>query len=351
LGIDQSGFETGFAFRALYGRLQLGPTVIQLGRDGLAWGPFPDDGLIMSTNARPLDMACLTSESAFRLPWIFRHLGPSRWFVGMAYLGEDRVLPKSALAMLRASFRLNRLTEIGFSESLVMLGEGAPTDSFWQYLWEFFPAGRIGTDTDLADHRFGIDLKLHAWPGHATLLGEIMVDDARTGHYDDVTARRFGVHFPAVGPDGRWQVRAEYLRIPAVLYRHGRWTTGYALDHRLLGNELGPDARSARLQMGKTGSYGRGSLFELTWEARDNDAWDQEESADDPGHYEDIFRVVDRPTETRWRGRLALDYPLTPEMSWQPSITIERVLNSNYVEGVDRTGLLAELSFRYAFAL
>jgi len=350
VGIDQEGFETEFAFRSLYGRIQFGPAVVQLGRDALAFGPTPDGGLLMSTNARPLDMASLTSESSFRLPWIFRHLGPSRWFVGMAYLGQDRVLPKSGLAVLRASFRPHRLAEIGFSESLMMLGKGAPTDGFWQYAWEFFPAGRVGTDTDLADHRFGIDVRLHAWPGHATLLGEVLVDDARTGHYDDVTARRFGIYLPAIGPKGRWQLNAEYLHLPAVIYRHGRWTTGYALDGRLLGNELGPDARGARLRLNRTGERGQETIIEMAWDARDHDQWEQEVSPDDPRNFEDIFRVVDRPTETRWRGRIGLDWILSPEISWQPSVTVERVLNSNYEEGVDRTGVLAELSFRYAFA-
>jgi hypothetical protein len=55
----------------------------------------------LSTNARPLDIAYLTTESTFRLPWIFRALGPSRWFVGMAALGQDRQLSGSALALLR----------------------------------------------------------------------------------------------------------------------------------------------------------------------------------------------------------------------------------------------------------
>lgn len=348
--VQQSGFEGEFSFRSLYGRLQFGSAVFTIGRDALAFGPSTDGGLILSTNARALDMVNLTSESTFRLPWIFRHLGPSRWFVGMAYLGDDRVLPKSALAMLRASFRLHQLAELGLTETLVMLGEGAPTDTFWHYLWEFFPAGRVGTDTDLADHRFGIDLRLHAWPGHVTLLGEVMVDDARTGHYEDVTARRFGIYLPAVGPKGRWELSADYLRLPAVIYRHGRWTTGYSLDHRLLGNELGPDSKGARLQLNRTGDRGQNTIIDLAWDARDDDDWEQEVSADDPDNFEDIFRVVDRPTETRWRGRLGLDWPLTPEMSWQPSLTIERVLNSGYVLGVDRTGALVELSFRYAFA-
>lgn len=350
IGIQQSGFESDFIFRSLYGRMQFGPTVLTIGRDALSFGPWTQGGLIMSTNGRPLDMINLTSESAFRLPWIFRHLGPSRWFAGMAYLGKDRVLPKSALAMLRASFRLNRLTELGLTESLVMLGEGAPTDSFWQYLWEFFPAGRVGTDTDLTDHRFGIDLRLHAWPGHATLLAEVLVDDARTGHYDDVTARRFGIYLPAVGPDGRWELSADYLRLPAIIYRHGRWTTGYAQDNRLLGNDLGPDAEGARLLLNRTGNRGQNTIIELAWDARDDDEWAQEPSADNPEQFEDVYRVVDRPTETRWRGRIGLDWPLSPEISWQPSLTIERVVNSGYGEGVDRTGALVELSFRYAFA-
>jgi hypothetical protein len=182
-----------------------------------------------------------------------------------------------------------------------MLGDDAPTDSFWQYLWEFFPAGRVGTDSDLADHRFGIDGRWHLWPGHLSAYGEIMVEDARTGHYEDVTGRRIGIYLPAVGPDGLWEARAEYLRLPAIVYRHGRWTTGYALNGHLIGNDIGPDSRGARFRLEKTGNEGQRTLLEFAWENRDRDIWAQ--TVNEDGDYEDVYRAVDRPSETRWRGR------------------------------------------------
>ncbi|HEX7878353.1 MAG TPA: capsule assembly Wzi family protein [Candidatus Eisenbacteria bacterium] len=343
----ESDVQGDFTFRSIYGRLGIGPAIVQVGRDPLAWGPSPSGSLLLSTNARPLDMAYLTTDSPFRLPWFFRGLGPSRWFIGMAALGQDRVLPGSALALLRASFRVHRNIELGFSESLVMLGDDSPTDDFWQYLWEFFPAGRLGTDSDLADHRFGFDSRWHIWPGHLSLYGEILVEDVRANHYQDVTARRLGVYLPAIGPGGQWEARGEFLRLPAILYRHGRWTTGYALNGHLLGNEIGPDSRGLRFRFEKTGNEGQRTLLEFAWESRDSDIWAQEVAEN--GDNEDIYRAVDRPSEMRWRSRLGFNWPLTPHVKCLPNFAVERVTRAEGEMGNDRTDFMVELAFRYAF--
>jgi hypothetical protein len=338
-----------FQFQALNGRLRLGPAVLQVGRDALAFGPVRSGGFMMSTNARPLDMVLVTSESPFRLPWIFRHAGRTRWLAAYTPLGDDRRLPGSALLLLRASFRPHRLVEAGFSNTLVMLGDGAPKGTVLDYLWEIVPINRTGVDRDFTDHRYGFDLRLHAWPGRVTLYNELLIEDAREGFWEDVVARRFGLHLPALGPGGEWEMTAEYLRLPAILYRHGRWTTGYALDGRLLGNELGPDSRGALLRLGRVDRAGNRVGLELAWDARDADLWAQV-PVPETGSYDDIFRVVDNPTEHRWRARLEIDREVSRTVRWQPRMALERVTNPGYDDTAEaRTNVLLELVLRYGF--
>jgi hypothetical protein len=40
---------------------------------------------------------------------------------------------------------------------------------------------------------------------------------------------------------------------------------------------------------------------------------------------------------------------VTSRVAWRPQVLVERVLNADYVKGVDRTGLRAQLEMRYLF--
>lgn len=340
--------EARLRWQALYGRWRLGPAAILVGRDGLAWGPSPEGGLLLSANARPLDMALITHESPFRLPGFLRHAGANRWLGFVSRLGHDRVLPNSLLVGMRASFRPGTLVELGFGETLVFAGQGAPTSTVIDYLWEFFPAGRLGTDVDLADHRFSFDVRAHVWPGHITGYGELVIEDAREGNYEDVTGRRAGLFLPAVGPGGRMTARLEYTFLPALTYRHGRWTTGYSREGRILGDELGPDATAIRFTAAGCDDRERRWQFDLTWEERQADQWAQKPDPTGVG-YDAIYRIEDLPGETRWRAGAQVDWPLGGRFAWRPEAAIERIVNAGYVEGTRRTGLLTALELRYRF--
>lgn len=340
--------EARLRWQALYGRWRLGPAALLAGRDGLAWGPTPEGGLLLSANARPLDMALITHESPFRLPGFLRHAGANRWLGFVSRLGDDRVLPNSLLVGMRASFRPGSLAELGFGETLVFGGRGAPTSTVIDYLWEFFPAGRLGTDVDLADHRFSFDVRAHVWPGHLTGYGELVIEDAREGNYEDVTGRRIGIFLPAVGPRGRMTARLEYVFLPALTYRHGRWTTGYSREERLLGDEIGPDGTAIRFSAAGSGDRDRRWQIDLSFEDRQADRWAQKPDPTGVG-YDAIYRVEDHPGELRWRAGARLDWPLGGRIAWRPELAVERVVNVDYADGVDRTGFLAALELRYRF--
>ncbi len=350
LPFDRSGsVETAgdFNVKAFYGRILAGPLVIQVGRDALAWGPVPRGGFHLSTNARPLDMILIGSESPFRLPGILRKLGPHRSTIFLADLGEDRRLPHALLLGIRTSLRPHRLAEVGFTEMLVIGGEGAPRPTGWQVFRQIFPIGGLGPGTDYSDHRFGFDLKLHAWPGRLTIYEEILFEDGRNGYWTDVTSNRTGLFAPALGPGGNFDARLEHVRLPAVLYRHGRWSTGYAVDGRILGDELGPDAHAVRTEIRWNRANGSRITLDAAIEDRDRDWWSQVPRPTppaDPGDAGDIFRLIDDPTERRFRVGLTGEFRMDNALSWQPRVAFEKIENERFVKGADGSDYIVELA-------
>jgi hypothetical protein len=346
--------DADVSLKALYGRFRFGGLIVQVGRDALSWGPTPSGGLLLSNNARPLDMVLVTHESSYRLPWIFRHLGPQRIGFALADLGTDRVHPNSFLLASRGTFRLHRRIELGVWDTLILGGDGAPKPALFEILHEIFPYGRRGTDEDLSDHRIAFDLRLHVVPGHLLLYHEAFLDDgfrpAPLGDMWDVMSFRSGFYLPAIGREGRFDLRGEVTRIPAIAYRHGRWRTGYALDDRLLGDELGPDARGVRIDTAWLRRDGNRLGLELAWEGRDADDWAQE-PASEPGTFGDIFRVLDRPTQSRVRARVGLDWNVEAGVKWQPRLGVERVVNPHFRKGDDAvTNVLIEIGLRIDFS-
>lgn len=338
-------------FRAFYGRLRLGPVVVQAGRDAVAWGPLPRGGFLASTNARPLDMVFISHESPYRLPWVFRHAGAHRAGLFVADLGGERTFPHTLLVGLRASFRPLARAEMGFTETLLMGGEGAPRPTLVEVLRQAFPMGKMGPGSDYSDHRFGFDYRLQLWPGRLLLYGELFVDDGRRGQYGSLTAHRTGLFFPALGRRGAFDARLEFARLPALCYRHGQWATGYTLDGRLLGDELGPDSRGLRGEFQWTGDAGDRLELEISWEGRDADTWGQvpRPPPADPGDYGAIYRITDLPTEWRLRADLALDRPVSSTVTLRPRIAAERIRNVRQAGGSLATRLMAELGVRVRF--
>lgn len=293
-------------FRALYARANPGTVSFQVGRVAQAWGPTTQGGSLLSTNAPPMDLLLLACERPYRFPGFLRYVGPVRQSLCVADLGAERTLRHAKLLAVRQTFRVTRHLELGFTETLVLWGEGAPRVSPGNLFYELIPVrGRNGR-TDLSDHRYGMDGRVQVWPGHLLAYGDVFIDDSRAPlykYFNTLLAKRVGLYAPALGPGGRWEARVEWADIPAISYRHTRWTTGYAMNGRLLGDPLGPDARGAHAELTATLRAGHRLGLTLDREGRDADIWSQE-PGDDPDLYKTIYRVQDNPTE--WRTRVGL---------------------------------------------
>jgi hypothetical protein len=343
--------EAGDAsFRSLYARATFGNLVIQAGRDALAWGAAPERGLLLSRNARPLDAVVVTSETPYRLPWLLRHAGPTRIGLAVAALGGDRTPAHAYLVATRGSFRLHPRLELGLWDTLILGGEGAPQPTVLEILHEIFPFSRSGLDEDLSDHRIAIDTRWQLVPGQLLVYHESFLEDgfrpAPWGDGWDVIGLTVGAYLPSVGPDGTWDWRVEFTHLPAVAYRHGRWTSGYTFGRRLIGNGLGPDADGVRMALGRRRADGGTDRVALALERRDNDTWAQRPTGEE-GRFGDIYRVENRPADERLRLELGTRRSLTPGVRWNAKASIEHEFDGGFPHHSAATRYFMELGLEF----
>lgn len=109
--------------RLLQGRaaLELGPFEVSVGRQSLWWGQGRHGSLLLTDNARPLDMVRMTNPLPLQLPWILEWLGPFRFDAFWSRLEKDRVIPEPYLAGLRLNFKPLPWFEFGVTRT-VMFG-------------------------------------------------------------------------------------------------------------------------------------------------------------------------------------------------------------------------------------
>ncbi len=236
--------ESLFYFENLYAKMAIANFEFQLGRDSLIWGQGEAGGLLLSSNARPLDMFKITTTSPFLLPFFLSSLGPAKFTFFVARFPDNSIPPNDYFYGLRGSFRPIRELEIGVQHTIFM---GGPDVRWFDPITEFFfiraddITGRTGGSN--GDHRFGADARFRFSKVEMYFEG-VLEDCCRetvASNFTDWLAVKFGVFLPLLGEEGRGDFRLEYNRIPAGLYRHSYHEAGHSLDRYLLGNALGPD--------------------------------------------------------------------------------------------------------------
>ena len=230
---------------------------VTVGRQQVAWSQRPAAGLFLAADAPALDQLSLASDEPFVLPGLLRHLGPTQATLLVANLGASRERSHSRLVAYKVSVAPTNALELGGTFMDHFGGEGAPTASAVDRLIDVLPFVDVFrrhnySDTTRtldveSDKLLGIDGRLRlARLAGIVLTGEILVDDVdihriRTMFTWD-GSQTFGLLFPSLGtPAVGLQLSAAHMGIRT--YTHGQLPNGITTRGRLLGSELGPDAK------------------------------------------------------------------------------------------------------------
>jgi len=337
-----------------YGVLQAGNAALIFGRKSVAWGPGEHGALLMTNNARPLDLIEFTTPSPGRLPWIFRHLG--QWKISMlgANMGPDASFRYGWLGAWRLAYLPVRYVEIGIGHTVFMGGEGAPPLSALDVIGEYLgfrPSGSSPGDPNKGNQMMegSLLIRIPQLRG-LEIYGVITNEDKRD------TIKRFlrdgssylaGIYLPALNPSGTADLRFEFRRMCSIMYRHGLFRKGHTLNSLILGDDLGPDAMAA----GAVFRYDLTPSVELSaafdWEVRRSDI--HADRNDPDGSLGDIIVVRPGPHEHRYRFLFSPRY--TSKLNTRIDFTAgyERVINAGYVQGLSRNNWLAAIGVTLDF--
>lgn len=107
-----------------YLNIELDSAEFMAGRESLWWGPGYHGALLLSNDAKPLDMLKFTTSHPVILPWVFSGLGLFRPTAFLARLEEDRDFSRANLLGMRFHFKPTRRLQIGFNRTFMFGGEG-----------------------------------------------------------------------------------------------------------------------------------------------------------------------------------------------------------------------------------
>jgi hypothetical protein len=110
-----------------YVGLNLANWQISYGQESEWWSPNQSGPLLFSDNAFPVRMFHINRVSPFRLPGLFRFLGPVRWDIFFGSLqGHQISSPNPFFHGEKMSFKPTRNLEFGFSRTVILGGAGRP---------------------------------------------------------------------------------------------------------------------------------------------------------------------------------------------------------------------------------
>ncbi len=333
---------------------------LEVGRDNLMWGQGEYGGLMLSSNARPLDMIKLTNPYPWRAPWVFKYLGHMKFTFFVSNLGPERTaFPYAYLYGLKFSLRPSRWFEFGLSHTITMGGRGAPGVKWWEPIAEMLPFHKWGGSnigaTDVANNSWGfLDFRLTIPP----LRGSQLYYDA---YIEDSIVRAFrlpdnilnqmsfivGCYVPRLTSSGEVGLRLEGHHVAPLTYRHGTWTDGYTLNRRLLGDPLGPTADGVYATLYWWPSPRHRVRFDAALEDYDSSTYYTQPNASGGG--DKILVLTPGPHERRFR--------LMGEMSWQTQGRIEwtvlggyeRIENWNFIVGRGVNNMMVGARLRLHF--
>jgi hypothetical protein len=231
---------------------------VEVGRTQLAWAQSTDEGLFIAADAPALDLISVAADEPFKLPGVLRRIGPTKATLFVADLGPSRVRSYSTLLGYKVSIQPSRRAELGATFLNHFGGEGGRESSFRDRLIDFLPFIDIfrrhnytdssrTLDVD-SDKLLGLDGRLHLGGLRGVVLtGELLIDDFDVHRVPKLLtgygSQALGITLPRfLSPLLSLKVTAKHMGI--LTYTHSALSSGITTRDRLLGDELGPDAKA-----------------------------------------------------------------------------------------------------------
>lgn len=231
---------------------------LAVGREQIGWGSGETGGLFFAADAPALDELSLASDHPFFLPSVLRRVGPVSGTLVLANMGPSDVRSHSKLLAYKLSARPTRSLEVGATFQDHFGGEGGRTSPFFYRVIDFLPMidifrrhNYVDTthvfDVD-SDKLIGVDARWRLEQlGGVVVAGELLMDDFDVhrlmsilnyagSHALSITAPRLGSPF--------WSLQLSATHMGPLTYTHADLSQGVTTRGRLLGNELGPDAKA-----------------------------------------------------------------------------------------------------------
>ncbi len=245
---DEGGAGSGLRLLEGKGALELGGVEISAGRQALWWGQGRHGSLILTNNAKPLDMVRVTNPSPILLPWILKYLGPFRFDAFWSRLEEEREIPKPYFAGLRLTIKPFPWLELGGSRTAIFGGEGRSDIGISDFI-TILGGKNINGRSDTSDQLAALDFRLRLpFLGGGELYGEWGGED-EAGSFLSNMAFLGGVYLPHLEPSDRISLRLEYADLSHIddnslpWYQHYIYQSGYTYRGKILGHAAGGTAR------------------------------------------------------------------------------------------------------------
>jgi hypothetical protein len=331
---------------------------LTVGRAPLAWSQGEGDGLFLASDAPALDQISLAGDQPFTLPGVLARLGPTQATLVYADLGPSVARSHSRLLAYKVSVKPAASLELGGAFLNHFGGSGGAPSSFGNRLIDFLPFVDIfrkhnyydstrTRDVD-SDKVLGVDGRWRVPRfGGLLLTGELLIDDFDVRRipylFTGYGSSTLGITLPRLGSPA-WSMRLSAKHMGILTYTHDKLTNGITTRGRLLGDELGPDAKAfgAELRWQPDASVrvvleGRSAIHSLaTYRARYVDI--------DSLIYE-VYKVSSGPDELRDRLRGTLELHRPDGLALVMRTGMERVRNS-FLPGEPRRRYAVDVALR-----
>lgn len=331
------------ALQRLGARAVLWNVALHAGLESRHWGQAGDRSLFVSGNAGPLRAVSVATDTAFALPWLFRHMGRWRGELFVADLGRGREFPHSQLAAYKLDLSVAPWLELGAGIMSQMGGRGAPALTTTQRLRDLAPylfwIVDEGSDP-LATNKVAnaqLRLRIPQWRS-ATLAWEAAVDDfdlrrVRRMLWED-TGHLVALSLPRLRDDGSLALDLRWHHTSLRLYQHYQFTDGLTYHGRILGDPLGPAANAGYASLAWRPDVRTTWRLSVAQEVRDSSQWrSRVTSADEDGF--DFVRVGG-PGVREGRTRASLEARRDAPGAgggWFARAGLERATNAGFVRG------------------